>query len=163
MIALKTLHRTPYLAELKVTYRRGKPKDAGQAAFPFAVASPMCCEKYLRSMWDMDAMDLREEFVLVCLNNSLEVLGWIRLSSGGMAATAVDLRILFGVALQVASAAIIVAHNHPSGSPTPSREDIDVTRRIANGAKLLDIRLLEHVILTRENCYFFSESMHWHV
>lgn len=124
MITLKTLDRTPSLAELKVSYRRGKPKDTSQIAMPFRVASAVSCERYLRQVWNADTIELREEFVVVCLNGSHEVLGWIRLRTGGFNHAQVDIRLLLGVTLQTASTAIVVAHNHPSGNLEPSGEDL---------------------------------------
>ena len=66
MITLQTFERTPSLAELKVSYRRGRPKTDKQERMPFFVSSPVSCEKYLRSVWDDDTIELREEFVLLC-------------------------------------------------------------------------------------------------
>lgn len=161
MITLKTYDRTPSLAELKVSYRRGKPKDDRQQKMPFVVSSPVTAEEYLRSIWDKDTIDLREEFVLVCLSASHEVRGWIKLSTGGIDFAPVDPRLVFAVALQTASAAIIVAHNHPGGDATPSEQDRAVTERLAEGAKILGLRLLDHVILTRDGSYSFSRDGTW--
>lgn len=158
MITLKTFERTPSLSELKVTYRRGRPKNDRQERMPFYVSSPVRCVEYLRTLWDKDTIELREEFVLVCLNASLEVLGWVKLHTGGLDRACVDPRLLFAVALQTASAAIVVAHNHPSGSVAPSPEDDVTTRRLAEGAKLLGLRFLDHVIVTRDGYYSFSEA-----
>lgn len=158
MITLKSFEHTPSLAELKVSYRRGKPRDGKQTAMPFHVARPVDCETYLRTVWDKDRMELQEEFVVVCLNNAHEVLGWVRVATGAMNAVNVDPRIIFGVALQTASAAIIVAHNHPGGSCNPSPEDKVVTDRLQRGGELLGVRVLDHLILGRDNCYSFAEG-----
>lgn len=161
MITLKTHDRTPTLAELKVSYRRGRTRDGRQTKMPFVVSSPVNAVEYLRKIWDKDTFDLREEFVLVCLNTSLEVLGWVRLSTGGLDSTPVDPRLVFAVALQTASAAIIVAHNHPTGSLEPSVQDLTITERLAEGAKLLNIRFLDHLILTRDGCYSLTSGARW--
>jgi DNA repair protein RadC len=125
---------------------------------PFRVASPVSCEQYLRSLWDEDTIELREEFVLLCLNGAHEVLGWVRLHTGGFNHSPVDVRLVIGVALQTASSAVVVAHNHPSGGLNPSAEDVAVTRRIAEAAALMGIRLLYHLILTRDGCYSFADA-----
>ena len=161
MITLKTFERTPSLAELKVSYRRGRPKDGKQERMPFFVASPVSCENYLRTLWDDDTIELREEFVMLCLNGSHEVLGWVRLYTGGINAAAVDLKLVLAVALQTASSAIVVAHNHPSGSLTPSPEDRSLTRRLAEACGVVGLRFLDHVIVTRDACYSFAENGGW--
>lgn len=158
MITLSTFERTPSLAELKVTYRRSRPKTGPRQPCPAVLKSPVRCEQYLRTLWDKDTIDLREEFVVVCMNVSLEVLGWVKLHTGGLDRAAVDPRLVFGVALQTASAAIVVAHNHPSGSVTPSEDDTVLTRRLFDGAKLLGISLLDHIIVSRSGYYSFAES-----
>lgn len=160
MITLTTFDRTPTLSELKVSYRRGRARPAGPAGRAAAVTSPVAAEDYLRSIWDHDTLELREEFVLVCLTTSLEVIGWIRLATGGLDSTTVDRRLLLGVALQAASSAILVAHNHPSGSVEPSAADLETTRLIAEGARLVGLRLLDHIILTREASYSMSRYGH---
>jgi DNA repair protein RadC len=125
---------------------------------PFVVTNPVTAEQYLRSVWDKDTLELREEFVLVCVNTAHEVLGWVKLATGGIDAAAVDPRLVFGVSLQVAAAAIVIAHNHPSGSVTPSIEDREFTYRLKAGADLLDIRLLDHLILGRDKSFSFSQA-----
>jgi DNA repair protein RadC len=158
MITLKTLDRTPGLAELKVTYRRGRRRDARQAEMPWVVNSATRAEEYVRTIWDEDTIDLREEFLVVCLTASLGVLGWVRLHTGGLDHSPADPRLVFAVALQTASAAILVAHNHPSGSLEPSEQDIQLTRRLAQGAKLLGLRFLDHVIVTRTGHFSFETA-----
>ncbi len=158
MITLKTFERTPSLAELKVSYKRGRPRDDKQQVMPWVLSSPISCEKYLRTLWNKDTFELQEEFVVVCLNTSLEVLGWVKLHTGGIDSSPVDPRLVFGVALQTASSAIVVAHNHPSGNLEPSREDRLLTRRLYEGSKLLGIRLLDHVILGPDGWYSFATA-----
>jgi len=158
MITLKTFDRTPGLAELKVTYKRGHRRDDRQTRMPWVLTDAVKAEEYLRTLWDKDTIDLREEFVVVCLNASLGVLGWVRLHTGGLDGSQVDPRLVFAVALQTASVAIVVAHNHPSGSLVPSEQDRQLTRRLAEGAKLLGLRLLDHLIVSREGHYSFAVS-----
>ena len=100
---------------------------------PWVLETAVKAEEYLRTIWDEDTIDLREEFVVLCLDTSLAVLGWVKLHTGGLDSSPVDPRLVFGVALQTASAAIVVAHNHPSGSVEPSEPDRAVTKRLAEG------------------------------
>ena len=161
MITLKTFEHTPSLSELKVSYRRGRPKNGKQERMPFFIASPVSCEKYLRDLWDEDTIELREEFVLLCLNGAHEILGWVKLYTGGFSFAGVDVRLVIGIALQTASSAVVVAHNHPSGSLKPSPEDLALTRRLAQACELVGLRFLDHVIVTRDASYCFSEHGGW--
>ena len=158
MITLKNFDRTPSLAELKVSYRRGRPKDNRQEKMPYLIASPMSCEHYLRSVWDDDTIELREEFVLLCLNSAHEVLGWVKLHTGGFNQSPVDLRLVLAVALQTASSAVVIAHNHPSGNLKPSPEDKAITQRLKEAGELIGLRVLDHIILTRGGCFSFNEN-----
>ena len=158
MITLKSFEHTPSLSELKVSYRRGRPRNAKQLPMPFHVSRPVDCETYLRQVWDKDRIDLQEDFVVVCLSNANEVLGWVRVASGGMDAVNVDPRLVFGVALAACSAAIVVAHNHPGRRCDPSNEDRVVTERLKRAGELLNIRVLDHLILGRDGCYSFANG-----
>lgn len=88
-----------------------------------------------------------EEFWVVFLSNRGKVLGRQRISMGGMTGTPVDVRILFRAAIECKAVKLMVVHNHPSGSLKASQEDKTLTHRIAEGGKLLDINLLEHIII----------------
>jgi DNA repair protein RadC len=114
--------------------------------------------EYLRTVWDDDTIDLREDCLLICLTGAHEVIGWVRVGSGTFDTALVEPRLVFGVALQTGSAAIIFAHNHPSGRPDPSDEDRALTHRLADGAKLLRIGFLDHVILTRTDYFSFANA-----
>jgi DNA repair protein RadC len=152
MIKITDLERSPRLAELKAVYRRRTSRKGPRVEMPADVVA------YLRKVWDNDTLDLREDCLLICLNGAHEVLGWIRVASGGMDSALVDPRLVFGVALQTGAVAIIFAHNHPSDSTKPSEDDRALTRRLADGAKLLGIRFLDHVILGRSGSFSFSDA-----
>lgn len=97
----------------------------------------------LSQLVDLD----HEEFWVVYLNNRHKVLGRQRISMGGQTHTGVDPRILFRGAIEAKATVIAVAHNHPSGTLKPSHDDRDLTRRLVEAGKLLDIRLSEHIII----------------
>jgi DNA repair protein RadC len=158
MIQLNSFERTPHLAELKVSYKRRRPADNGQVKMPWLVSTPVDAVKYLRSVWDKDRLELIEEVLLVCLNNQLEVLGWVKVSQGGLAKATVDARIIFGVALQVAATRVLLAHNHPTSATKPSPEDKELTEQLKKAGRLLEIELVDHVILTRDSHFSFSEQ-----
>ncbi|MEG9328993.1 JAB domain-containing protein [Salinimicrobium catena] len=106
------------------------------------------------SIWDQNAIAAQEHFNVMLLNNSNRVKGIFLLSSGGITATLVDIRILFAVVLKSLSTAVIIAHNHPSGALHPSTADKKLTEKIKNAGELLDIKLLDHLILTPSNEYY---------
>lgn len=105
-----------------------------------------------------DYMEYKEFFYVVLLNNSNHVLGISKISEGGITGTLVDIRILFQTALKSHAVAIILAHNHPSGTLKPSQADIQLTKKIVEGGKTLDIKVLDHVILTKENFFSFADE-----
>ena len=88
-----------------------------------------------------------EEFWAIYLNNSNRVVGTSRISAGGITQTTVDIRLIFKGAIELNAVALAVAHNHPSGSLKPSREDNLLTEKIAEAGRLLNIRLLDHIIV----------------
>jgi DNA repair protein RadC len=150
---LRDFDKSPRLSEIRAVYKsrtrtfeRPEIRDAKDA------------EKYLRAIWNRRTMELSEDFVVICLNGNHEALGWVKVSSGGLNSSAVDPRIIFAIALQTASTAIILSHNHPSGNLTPSHEDQAVTRQLCEAGRLLSIRVLDHLILTKESSLSFAET-----
>ncbi len=99
-----------------------------------------------------------EEFWVLYLNNSNKILYKNCLSTGGITGTLVDVRLLFKKALEVSAVAIILCHNHPSGKLKPSKADIDLTQKINGGGKNLDIKVLDHLIITEEAYFSFADS-----
>ena len=91
-----------------------------------------------------------EEFWVLYLNSTNRVIHKARLFSGGITHTTVDVRLLFKTALEQGAIALILVHNHPSGSITPSKEDIELTQRVKTAGDMLDIKLLDHVIVTEK-------------
>lgn len=106
-----------------------------------------------------DMSDLiTEEFWVIFLNHRNKIIGKERISSGGLTATVVDVRILFKQAIERLATSIIIAHNHPSGTLKPSRADIQLTQKIKNASKLLDIQLLDHLIVADSGYYSFADE-----
>lgn len=88
------------------------------------------------------------------MNNGNKVKGIYELSKGGITGVSVDLRLLFAVVLKSLSVGIILCHNHPSGTLKPSEADKDITKKIKAAAKLLDISVLDHIIITPDGEYY---------
>jgi len=99
-----------------------------------------------------------EEFWAAFLDTKNRVIAWERVSKGTVNATPVFPREIMARALKLEAAGIILAHNHPGGDPTPSREDIMLTGEIQQTGRGLDIRVLDHLIVTDCDYYSFNES-----
>ncbi|MFT6065176.1 MAG: DNA repair protein RadC [Paraglaciecola sp.] len=99
-----------------------------------------------------------EEFWVLFLNNSNKVLAKTQISKGGLTATVVDVRLLFKRALELASIGIIVCHNHPSGKLQPSTADKQITQKIKLAGVTLDIKLLDHLIVTEKSYFSFADE-----
>ncbi len=89
----------------------------------------------------------KEHFAVMLLNTKNHILGLTDISIGSLSASIVHPREVFQAALRYAAAALILLHNHPSGDPSPSREDIQVTQRLVKAGKVMDIPVLDHIIL----------------
>lgn len=99
-----------------------------------------------------------EEFWVLFLNNSNKVINTVQLSKGGLTGTVVDIRMLFKKAMELLSVAIIVCHNHPSGKLTPSEADKKLTKKIKVAGDTLDIKLLDHLIITEKEYLSFADE-----
>jgi DNA repair protein RadC len=111
-----------------------------------------------RQHWDAGKMELQEQFKVIYLNRANKVLCIYELSTGGICGTIVDPKLLFAAALKVTAISIIVAHNHPSGALRPSPADVAMTQKIKLGGEILDIKLIDHLILTPEGYLSFADQ-----
>jgi DNA repair protein RadC len=106
-----------------------------------------------------DMTDLvKEEFWLLLLNRAHRVIGKKRISEGGVSGTVADPKIIFKIALEELASGVIVAHNHPSGNLQPSQTDIDLTKKLKDAGKVLDIQLLDHLILANQKYFSFADE-----
>lgn len=99
-----------------------------------------------------------EEFWVIYLNNANKVLYKQQLSKGGITATLVDVRILFKKAVELMATGIILCHNHPSGKLNPSTSDKNLTQKIQQAGQALDIKVLDHLIVTEKDYFSFADS-----
>ena len=100
----------------------------------------------------------KEQFVVILLNNKNKVIGTEVVSEGSLSSSIVHPREVYAPAILHHAAAIMVAHNHPSGDPKPSTEDEEVTRMLARSGKVLGIPMIDHVIIGDGNYYSFLEN-----
>ena len=146
------IHSIPKeVAEIKVSYSTtSTPK--------IKITSVNKAFEVLLSLWDLDTIELQEEFKVLLLNRANEVLGIYPLSKGGITGTVVDSRLIFAVALKCNATGILLCHNHPSGNLKPSDADITLTRSIKKCADFLDITLIDHLIITKNGFFSFSNE-----
>jgi len=100
----------------------------------------------------------KEHFAVLLLNTKNHVISMPEVSVGSLSASVVHPREVFRAAIDHAAAAMILLHNHPSGDPTPSREDIAVTERLVKAGKIMDIPVLDHVVLGRDRFISLKEK-----
>lgn len=99
-----------------------------------------------------------EEFWILTLNRKNSVIAEYRISEGGLTSTVVDQRKIFKIALDDKSTGIILFHNHPSGNNKPSEADNQLTKKIKDGGKILDISVLDHIIVTQTGYYSYADE-----
>ena len=99
-----------------------------------------------------------EEFWIVYLNNSNTVMHAAQLSKGGITGTLVDVRLVMKQALELGAVALVLAHNHPSGGLKPSEADKHITKKLKNAAVALDIKVLDHLIITQKDYFSFADE-----
>ena len=137
------------VAEISVSYR---PAVANKPI----VVSALDAYVLFKPFFDEGTISLQESFMVMYLNRMSRVLGIYPMSIGGITGTVADIRLIFSIALATASTSIILAHNHPSGNMKSSKADIELTRRIKEGANLMDIKLLDHLIISPVDREYFS-------
>ena len=120
-------------------------REHGPASWP-TLSSPEAAAAFGRELVAAHDDD-RERFWVIFLNAQNGYTGHHLVSIGSLAASIVHPREVLGPALREGAAHVIVAHGHPSGDPTPSKEDVQLTRQLVEGARLLGIRLHDHVVI----------------
>ncbi len=106
-----------------------------------------------------DLMDLpHEEFWVLFLNKANRVIKKKRVGEGGVSGTVADPKIIFKLALEELASGIVVSHNHPSGNLIPSQSDRDLTKRLKEAGKLLEIQLLDHIIVAGQKYFSFADD-----
>ncbi|HJW27936.1 MAG TPA: DNA repair protein RadC [Saprospiraceae bacterium] len=111
-------------------------------------------ELLLPSMRDL----MREEFRIILLDRRSRVISIEDIHVGGMSAMVVDPKIIFQKALERKACSLILSHNHPSGSPSPSNEDIRLTEKIKAAGSFIDIKVLDHIIIGDGSYYSFADD-----
>lgn len=105
-----------------------------------------------------DDIGIFESFFILMLNRANYTIGYAKISQGGTCGTVVDIKIVAKYAVDSLANSVILAHNHPSGTLSPSSQDLEITSKIKQGLALLEIQVLDHIILTEENYYSFADE-----
>ena len=100
----------------------------------------------------------KEKFIVVCLNSANKIIKYETISIGNLNSSIVHPREIFKVAIDSSSASIILIHNHPSGNPEPSNEDVSITKKIVESGKIMDIPVFDHLIIAGESYTSFVEK-----
>lgn len=141
------------LAEIEVSYKtKIKPSDRVKITGAYVAHS------ILKDLYDPNRIEHLEESIILCVDRAGKMLGWCKISTGGVAGTVVDPKVIFQIALNCNASSIIISHNHPSGNLVVSAEDIKITKKLVEGGKLLDIVVSDHLIITSEGYYSFAEE-----
>ena len=150
----------PYEIRFKLTtfsvHDNGAPADGKTYRNGVPLCDAESSAKYARAVYNTLDAD-KEHFSVLALNNKNRVIGYKVISTGSLTASLVHPREVFRAAMFLDAAALILAHNHPSGDPAPSQEDIQITKRLKDGADIFGLRILDHIILGDGRFYSFSD------
>jgi DNA repair protein RadC len=141
------------VAEIQLSYK----SNVKPSLRPRIMSSRDAYDVFLEN-WDDTKLEFVEQFKVMLLNRANRVLGIFVVSTGSSTGTVADPKLIFAAAIKSNASGIILAHNHPSGNLNPSQADLDLTRKIKEGGKLLEIQLLDHVIVTNEGYYSFADE-----
>jgi len=95
---------------------------------------------------------------VLLLNRSNEVIHQYMVSKGGISSTVIDVRMILKTALEKYATSMILCHNHPSGNLTPSDADMQITRKIKEAGRIMEVQVLDHLIITQKNYYSFADN-----
>ena len=121
------------------------------------ITTPKNASDYARNFYS-DDLTIYESVFLILLNQQNMTIGYAKISQGGVCSTVVDRKIIFKYCIESLASSFILIHNHPSGNIKPSEADIKLTALIKEGAKLIDCKFLDHIILTKDNYFSFVDK-----
>ena len=141
------------VSEVELTYKNNVPYNQRQK-----ISNSQGAYEILTNLFPENTMDYRETFIVLYLKRANQVLGYSVISQGGTSNTTVDIKMVIQTALLANASCIMLAHNHPSGNLRPSSDDNRITNRIIEAARLFDITVLDHIIITNESYYSFTDN-----
>ena len=141
------------VSEIQIIYRNKIPANDRPK-----VTSSQEAFKLFISSWDMNRIELVEQFKILLLNRGNRVMGISEISTGGISGVDVDPKIVFGTAVKAGACGMILAHNHPSGNLEPSQPDKNLTAKFKSAGRFLDIEVMDHLIVGPRNYYSFMDE-----
>ena len=139
------------ISEIRVSYSNSNKKKP-------KVNNSKESYQIILNCWDKNTIELQEEFKILLLNRANQVLGIYSMSKGGVSGTIVDIKLVFSVALKCNSSSMVLVHNHPSGNLKPSESDLLLTKKIIKASKVLDLQIIDHLIISKDNYYSFADD-----
>jgi DNA repair protein RadC len=142
---------THIISEISITYKANHYTKE-------ALSSVTNAADILRMFWNPETIEYFEECKVLYLDRANHILGVYNVSRGGLNGTVMDVRMIYQGALKANAHSIIVSHNHPSGNREPSEEDRTITRQIKSAGEFLSIKLLDHIIMTKDSYLSFRDN-----
>ena len=139
------------ISEIEVSYNP-------QRIVEYQISDSSKTYELILSQWNWKEIEMLEEVKLIFLNRNNIVIGIYNLAKGGISQCTVDIRIILAVALKSLSTSIILVHKHPSGNLQPSQSDKEITKNLKEACKMVQIALIDHLIITKENYYSFADE-----
>lgn len=139
------------ISEIEVSYNPHRIAD-------YKISDSSKTYELILSQWNWKEIEMLEEVKVIFLNKNNIVIGVYNLAKGGISQCTVDIRIILAVALKSLSTSIILVHNHPSGNLQPSQSDKEITKNLKEACKMVQIALIDHLIITKENYYSFADE-----
>lgn len=142
------------VSEVKLIYKNEIPVSER-----VTIKSARDAFKLIYDRWDKDNIEFVEEFKILLLNRSHQVLGICDISKGGTVGTVIDIKLIMAYAIKTNCSSLIAVHNHPSGNLNPSEADIKITTKLRAACEVMDINFLDHLIITPQAAFYsFSDS-----
>ena len=144
-----------YLKRIEARFKTELVREGAPAWVSMRFTSP---RQIFEMFYDL-RLEAKEHFIALHLDGKNKISCFDRVSVGTLNQSLVSCRELFKTACLVSAAALILAHNHPTGDPSPSREDLDITRRIKEAGDLLGIKLIDHIIIGESYLSFVEQGL----
>jgi DNA repair protein RadC len=142
---------THIISEIAITYKANHYTKE-------ALSSVTNAADILRMFWNPETIEYFEECKVLYLDRANHILGVYNVSRGGLNGTVMDVRMIYQGALKANAHSIIVSHNHPSGNREPSELDRTITQQIKSAGEFLSIKLLDHIIMTKDSYLSFRDN-----
>ena len=113
--------------------------------------------EFARKFYHEDILIYESSFILL-INSANNAIGYAKISQGGVCSTQIDIRLVAKYAIDSLAAGVIFVHNHPSGNLKPSRQDMEITKKVRDASQLMRIKVLDHLIISDAGYYSFADE-----